>query len=92
VEKLRAKRAFEASLPPLDDASKLPLRQKLIEEWEAQEWREREEEIHGVQQERLVLLEQALQVNIASREGGKGCAEGMLGMERGLCLLTSYRH
>ena len=60
VEKLREKRAFEASLPPLDDPARLPLRQRLIEEWEAKEWQEREEEIGRLQQERLVLLEQAL--------------------------------
>eukprot|EP00775_Hariotina_reticulata_P013103 gene13103-13231_t len=62
LEKLRQKRAFEASLPPIDDAERLPERQALIEAWEANEWAEREEEIKGVQDERLALLEQALQV------------------------------
>lgn len=62
IEKMRAKRAFEATLPPLDDVEQLPRRQRMIEEWESEEWREREEEIHGVHDERLDLLEQALLV------------------------------
>jgi len=62
IEKMRAKRAFEATLPPLDDLEQLPRRQRMIEEWEAEEWKEREGEIHGVQDERLNLLEQALLV------------------------------
>lgn len=36
--------------------------QAMIEAWEVQEWAEREEEIRGVQEERLALLAQALQV------------------------------
>lgn len=62
LEKLRAKRAFEATLPPIDDVERLPERQVMIEAWEVQEWIEREEEIRGVQEERLALLAQALQV------------------------------
>lgn len=64
LEKLRAKRAFEASLPPIDDVERLPERQAMIEAWEVQEWVEREEEIKGLQEERLGLLVQALQVRI----------------------------
>ena len=65
IEKMREKRAFEASLPPLHDVEKLPIRQKMIEEWEKMEWEDREDEILGVQDERLALLEQAL----IAREG-----------------------
>jgi hypothetical protein len=64
LEKLRAKRAFEATLPPIDDVERLPERQAMIEAWEVQEWVEREEEIKGVQEERLALLAQALQVGL----------------------------
>eukprot|EP00201_Polytomella_parva_P022574 CAMPEP_0175045130 /NCGR_PEP_ID=MMETSP0052_2-20121109/4223_1 /TAXON_ID=51329 ORGANISM="Polytomella parva, Strain SAG 63-3" /NCGR_SAMPLE_ID=MMETSP0052_2 /ASSEMBLY_ACC=CAM_ASM_000194 /LENGTH=444 /DNA_ID=CAMNT_0016308569 /DNA_START=41 /DNA_END=1371 /DNA_ORIENTATION=+ len=64
VERMREKRAFESSLPPLDDEAQLPLRQKMIEEWEAREWQEREEEIISVQNERLELLQTA----VAARE------------------------
>ena len=60
IEKMREKRAFEASLPPLDDLQRLPQRQAMIEEWENREWAERDDEILGVQDERLALLEQAL--------------------------------
>lgn len=62
LEAARAKRAFEATLPPIDDLSQLPLRQAMIEQWEAKEWAERSEEIRRLQEERLVLLQQALQV------------------------------
>ncbi|GFR51855.1 hypothetical protein Agub_g14325, partial [Astrephomene gubernaculifera] len=62
IDKMRAKRAFEATLPPIDDVARLPLRQKMIEEWESREWAEREEEILEVQEQRLALLDNALQV------------------------------
>ena len=65
IEKMREKRAFEASLPLLHDVEKLPIRQQMIEEWEKMEWADREDEILGVQDERLALLEQAL----IAREG-----------------------
>jgi len=60
IEAMREKRAFEASLPPIDDIDNLPLRQRMIEEWEAKEWATREDEIRSVQDERLELLTQAL--------------------------------
>jgi hypothetical protein len=71
LEKLRAKRAFEASLPAIDDVARLPERQAMIEAWEVQEWMEREEEIKGVQEERLSLLAQALQVHKTSPSAAK---------------------
>lgn len=82
LEKLRAKRAFEATLPSIDDVERLPERQAMIEAWEVQEWIEREEEIKGVQEERLALLAQALQV------GGHGCSQKALdaiSLPGGLC-------
>jgi hypothetical protein len=63
LERLRTKRAFEATLPPIDDVARLPERQAMIEAWEVQEWVEREEEIKSVQEERLALLAQALQAS-----------------------------
>lgn len=51
----------------------LPLRQRMIEEWEAQEWMERESEILEVQDIRLNLLEQALEVRqLLLKDGWKG--------------------
>jgi hypothetical protein len=67
LEKLRQKRAFEASLPAIDDTARLPERQALIEAWEAAEWAEREGEIQGVQEERLALLQAALKVGSSCR-------------------------
>lgn len=64
IDKMRAKRAFEASLPPIDDVARLPLRQRMIEEWEAKEWEEREQEILSIQDKRLELLDNALQVRV----------------------------
>ena len=63
LEAAREKRACEASMPPIDDLQQLPLRQAMIEQWEAREWAQRGEEIRGVQEERLALLERALQVS-----------------------------
>jgi len=60
IEKMRAKRAFEASLPPLSDVSQLPLRKRLMEEWEEAEWAEREAEIARLQEERLDILRRAI--------------------------------
>lgn len=65
---MREKRAFEASLPSIDDAERLPERQAMIEAWEAAEWAEREDEIKGVQEERLALLENALQVSLKKHQ------------------------
>eukprot|EP00227_Mantoniella_beaufortii_P019466 CAMPEP_0197584104 /NCGR_PEP_ID=MMETSP1326-20131121/6810_1 /TAXON_ID=1155430 /ORGANISM="Genus nov. species nov., Strain RCC2288" /LENGTH=1093 /DNA_ID=CAMNT_0043148417 /DNA_START=227 /DNA_END=3508 /DNA_ORIENTATION=+ len=61
IERMRAKRAFEASLPPLTDMSKLKMRQKLMEEWEEAEWAEREREIGKLQEERLDVLKRAIE-------------------------------
>lgn len=60
INKLRAKRAFEATLPPLSDVAMLPMRQKMMEDWEEKEWKEREDEIESKQVERLELLQEAI--------------------------------
>ena len=49
IEKRRVKRAFDAALPPLDDLQRLPLRQQLLEAWEAQEWADREANLAATQ-------------------------------------------
>ena len=49
MERRRAKRAFEAGLPAINDLERLPLRQRMLEAWENAEWAEREAEIAGVQ-------------------------------------------
>ncbi len=45
IERARAKRAWEATLPPLDDLSQLDKRRRMMEEMEAKEWAFREGEI-----------------------------------------------
>ena len=56
IEKMREKRAFEASLPPLSDLSQMGLRKKMLEEWERREWEDREQEIVKLQEEQLRTL------------------------------------
>ncbi|QDZ25465.1 MAATS1-like protein [Chloropicon primus] len=60
IEKMREKRAFEASLPPLSDQSKIHVRKRMLDEWESKEWAYRENEIKIVQDERLDKMEQQL--------------------------------
>ena len=45
IERARAKRAWEATLPPLDDLSQLDKRRRMMEEQERKEWAFREREI-----------------------------------------------
>ena len=56
IEKMREKRAFKASLPPLSDLSQMGLRKKMLEEWERREWEDREQEIVELQEEQLRTL------------------------------------
>lgn len=45
IERARAKRAWEASLPPLDDLEQMDKRRRMMEEQERKEWAFREGEI-----------------------------------------------
>ena len=45
IERARAKRAWEASLPPLDDLEQMDKRRRMMEEQERKEWAFREQEI-----------------------------------------------
>lgn len=45
IERARAKRAWEATLPPLNDMSQLEKRKKMMDEMERKEWALREQEI-----------------------------------------------
>ncbi|XP_071332361.1 cilia- and flagella-associated protein 91 [Trachinotus anak] len=60
IERARAKRAWEASLPPLDDLSQLDKRRRMMEEMEAKEWAFREGEIQKLQETRLAVLKDVL--------------------------------
>ncbi|XP_072300613.1 cilia- and flagella-associated protein 91 [Eucyclogobius newberryi] len=56
IERARAKRAWEATLPPLDDLLQLDKRRRMMEEMEAKEWAFREGEIHKLKEARLAVL------------------------------------
>ncbi|KAL5020064.1 hypothetical protein ScPMuIL_002956 [Solemya velum] len=60
IERARAKRAWEAQLPPLNDVSQLEKRQKMMDEMECKEWALREQEIEKLQEARLEVLMQLL--------------------------------
>ncbi len=45
IERARAKRAWEASLPPLYDLDQMDKRRRMMEEQERREWSFREQEI-----------------------------------------------
>ena len=67
LERARAKRAFESRLPPLNDMSKMGLRQRMMNTWEHHEMEMRDEELKRLQEERLSILADAL----ARREGAR---------------------
>uniref|UniRef100_UPI0037E92459 cilia- and flagella-associated protein 91 n=1 Tax=Semicossyphus pulcher TaxID=241346 RepID=UPI0037E92459 len=56
IQRARDKRAWEASLPPLDDLGQLDKRRRMMEEMEAKEWAFREGEIRKLQEARLAVL------------------------------------
>ncbi|KAJ8352862.1 hypothetical protein SKAU_G00243380 [Synaphobranchus kaupii] len=60
IERMRLKRAWEATLPPLNDVSQLEKRQKMMDEMERKEWAFREGEIQKLQEKRLDLLSHLL--------------------------------
>ncbi|XP_045909862.1 cilia- and flagella-associated protein 91 isoform X2 [Micropterus dolomieu] len=60
IERARAKQAWEATLPPLDDLSQLDKRRRMMEEMEAKEWAFREGEIQKLQEARLAVLKDLL--------------------------------
>ncbi|XP_024915753.1 cilia- and flagella-associated protein 91 [Cynoglossus semilaevis] len=60
IERARARRAWESSLPPLDDLSQLDKRRRTMEEMEAKEWAFREGEIQRLQEIRLAVLQDLL--------------------------------
>ncbi|KAM4559496.1 cilia- and flagella-associated protein 91 [Odontesthes bonariensis] len=56
IQRARAKRSWEASLPPLDDLSQIDKRRRRMEEMEAKEWAFRDGEIQKLQEARLAVL------------------------------------
>jgi len=60
IERARLKRAWEATLPKVVDKKSYQKRLKMMEAMELQEWKEREEEIERLQNERLKILTQVI--------------------------------
>ncbi|XP_067320156.1 cilia- and flagella-associated protein 91 [Anolis sagrei] len=60
IERAREKRAWEATLPPLNDAAHIAKRRRMMDEMERKEWAFREEEIEELQEVRLELLKALL--------------------------------
>ncbi|XP_041663807.1 cilia- and flagella-associated protein 91 isoform X2 [Cheilinus undulatus] len=60
IQRARARRDWEASLPPLDDLSQLDKRRRMMEEKEAEEWAYREKEIEKLQEIRLAVMKDLL--------------------------------
>ena len=61
IERAREKRAWEQTLPPVDDVSQLSKRRAMMEELERKEWVIREKEIEKLQHVRLQVLKQILE-------------------------------
>ncbi|KAJ8283072.1 hypothetical protein COCON_G00055910 [Conger conger] len=60
IERMRLKRAWEATLPPLNDLAQLSRRRRMMDEMERKEWAFREGEIQKLQEKRLALLTQVI--------------------------------
>ncbi|XP_043927435.1 cilia- and flagella-associated protein 91 [Protopterus annectens] len=60
IERARKKRAWEATLPPLNDVSQLEKRRKMMDDMERKEWAFREREIEKLQEARLEVLKTLL--------------------------------
>ncbi|XP_073255322.1 cilia- and flagella-associated protein 91-like [Porites lutea] len=61
IERARAKRAWEATLPALNDTENLEKRKKMMDEQERREWAFREQEIEKLQEARLEVLKRILE-------------------------------
>ncbi|XP_063207931.1 cilia- and flagella-associated protein 91 isoform X3 [Chroicocephalus ridibundus] len=60
IERAREKRAWEATLPAMDNASHIAERRKMMEDMERKEWAFREQEIEKLQEVRLEVLKKLL--------------------------------
>jgi len=60
IERARAKRAWEATLPALSDTTQLEKRRAMMDEQETKEWALRESEIEKLQEARLTMLKKML--------------------------------
>ncbi|NWS70903.1 CFA91 protein, partial [Crotophaga sulcirostris] len=67
IERAREKRAWEATLPAMNDASQIMKRKKMMDAMERKEWAFREQEIEKLQEVRLKVLMKLLQKQQSSQ-------------------------
>ncbi|NWQ79636.1 CFA91 protein, partial [Columbina picui] len=67
IERAREKRAWEATLPPMVNASQVAKRRKMMDAMERKEWAFREQEIEKLQEIRLEVLKKLLQRRVESQ-------------------------
>ena len=70
IERARAKREFEATLPPMTDEVSLSLRRTMMSEQEMRDWNVREEHIKEVHEEKLGIFDAQLRERMEAREKG----------------------
>ncbi|KAJ3159940.1 Cilia- and flagella-associated protein 91 [Geranomyces michiganensis] len=68
IERARAKRAWEATLPVVTDQASFEKRLRMMEEMELAEWRTREAEIRRLQSARLKMLQRVIEEREAQNE------------------------
>jgi len=68
IERARAKREFEATLPPMTDEVSLNLRRVMMGEQEMRDWTVREEQIKEVHEEKLGIFDGQLRERAEERE------------------------
>ncbi|XP_067008009.2 cilia- and flagella-associated protein 91-like [Anabrus simplex] len=61
IERARVKRAWESSLPPMEDAASIEKRRKIVEAMERDEWVFREREIQTINDLRMELAQKLLE-------------------------------
>ncbi|KAJ3371589.1 Cilia- and flagella-associated protein 91 [Allomyces arbusculus] len=75
IERARAKRRWEATLPEVTDEASFQRRLKMMEAMELREWDDREREIRQLQERRLAILAKVLEQRAADNE--RAAAERM---------------
>ncbi|XP_060786401.1 cilia- and flagella-associated protein 91-like [Neoarius graeffei] len=68
IERARKRRAWEASLPPLNDLTQLDKRWRMMDEMERETWAFREQDIKKLQEARLALLMRFVQERDSQKE------------------------
>jgi len=68
VHRMREKRAFEESLPPITDEESFQIRKRMLEQREMKEWQQREDEMKKEQEDKLQVLIDTLRARENKKE------------------------